>query len=173
MYSTELGHNKVMNSIHVNHQNMHFRTVNKNLRMTALHDWRKLVLQDRGHNPRNPHLFVVKFQRQGKAYPMEVLEHTIRIYQMSPLHYTIEWETSSTKNINGNTYVDIVKGVSSDKNKEVDMFLYGLYSNFAAKKELNESEQILNSYLDSRFRHCEQWGKIAQIISEWKANAWS
>ena len=162
-----------MNSIRINHQNMHFRTVNKNLRITALHDWRKLTLVDRGPNPRNPHLFVVKFQRQGKAYPVEVLEHTIRIYRFSEWDYLLEWETSSTKNINGDTYIDIVKGTSSNRNKEVDMFLYGLYSNFATKKELNESEQILNNYLDSRFRYCKQWGKVAQIISEWKANAWS
>lgn len=150
---------------------MHFRTVNKNLRLTALHDWRKLVLQDRGSNPRNPHVFVVKFNRQGKAHPMEILEHTIRIYCPWSDKCKVEWETSSRKNINGDTYVDIVKGSSSCRNKEVDMFLFGLYSNFATKKELSESEKVLNEYLDLRFRHCEPFGKIAQNIGEWKANA--
>ena len=160
-----------MNNIFVSHQNMHFRTVNKNLRITALHDWRKLELQDRGEKPRNPHLFVVKFHRPSKAAPIEILDHTIRIYMMSPSDFRIEWETSSTKNINGDSFIDIVKGSSSSKNKEVDMFLYGLYSNFAAKNELNESEKVLNRYLDERFRHCSSWSSVASSISEWKANA--
>lgn len=161
-----------MNNIVTSHQNMHFQTVNKNLRMTGLYDWRKLEVQDRGANPRNPHLFVVKFQRPSKAAPLEILDYTIRIYRYKPTEFKIEWETVSTKNINGDTYTDILKGSSSDKNKAVDIFLYGLYSNLVAKKELNKSEEILNAHLSERFCCCSPLSKRAQIISEWKTNAW-
>ena len=148
-----------MDNIFTSHQNMHFQTVNKNLRMTGLYDWRKLEVQDRGANSRDPHLFVVKFHRPSKAAPLEILDHTIRIYRYSPTEFKIEWETISTKDVSGTIYIDIVKGSSSDKNKAVDIFLYGLYSNLATKKELNSSEKILNTYLDERFRYCESLSK--------------
>lgn len=117
---------------------LHFRTVNSYLKSAALFDWQKFCVVDND----NSDTFIIKV---GNS---KISDITATLYFKGG-EVKVNWNMNFRRLINGVNYYTVNKGNSTNKNKEVTLFIFAILRHIEdivynkKERELTKTEQLL------------------------------